>query len=36
VLRNPKATGETAARLEKEIKELQDKIYAKAPLGCPW
>jgi hypothetical protein len=36
VLRNPKATGETAAKLEKEMKELRDKIYAQAPLGCRW
>jgi hypothetical protein len=36
VLRNPKATGEAAAKLENEIRELQDKIYAEAPLGCRW
>jgi Cytochrome C oxidase, cbb3-type, subunit III len=35
-LRNPKATGETAMQLDKQIKELQEKIYAKAPLGCRW
>jgi len=35
-LRNPKATGETAMKLDKEIQELQAKIYAKAPLGCWW
>ena len=35
-LRNPKATGETAARLYKELKDLQGKIFAKAPLGCGW
>lgn len=35
-LRNPKATGETAMRLEDEITELQDKIYAVAPLECEW
>ncbi|MGE5237822.1 MAG: c-type cytochrome [Chloroflexota bacterium] len=36
VIRNPKTTGETAAKLEKDIDDLQDKIYAKAPLGCVW
>jgi len=36
LLRNPKTTGETAAKLEKEINELQDKIYDQAPLGCVW
>jgi hypothetical protein len=36
VLRNPKAVGATAAKLEQEIKELRDKIYAQAPLGCNW
>jgi hypothetical protein len=36
VLRNPKTTGEMAAKLENEIRELQNKIYAKAPLGCRW
>ena len=35
-LRNPKATGETAMQLDKEMRELQEKIYAKAPLGCKW
>lgn len=35
-IRNPKATGETAIKLEKEIRELQEKIYSKAPLGCGW
>lgn len=36
VLRNPKTTGETAMKLEKAIKDLQEKIYAEAPLGCGW
>jgi mono/diheme cytochrome c family protein len=36
VVRNPKATGETADQLRKEIGDLQNKIYAKAPLGCMW
>ncbi len=36
VIRNPKSTGESADKLEKEIDDLQDKIYAKAPLGCVW
>lgn len=35
-LRNPKATGETAARLYKEMRDLHEKIFAKAPLGCRW
>ncbi|MGO9417202.1 MAG: hypothetical protein ACLP51_18940 [Syntrophobacteraceae bacterium] len=35
-VRNPKTTGETVTRLGKDIEELQDKIYAKAPLGCEW
>lgn len=35
-LRNPKATGETATKIAREIKDLQEKIYAKAPLGCSW
>jgi hypothetical protein len=33
-IRNPKTTPETAAKLEKEIRELQEKIYSKAPQGC--
>jgi hypothetical protein len=33
-LRSPKTTTETAANLEKEIRELQDNIYKKAPQGC--
>ncbi len=36
MMRNPKATGEDASKLEKEMNELQEKIYAKAPLGCMW
>jgi Spy/CpxP family protein refolding chaperone len=36
VLRNPKTTGETAEQLRNEMKELQNKIYSKAPLGCMW
>ncbi len=35
-LRNPKTTGETATKFDKEITELQEKIYAKAPIGCGW
>ncbi len=35
-LRNPKATGEMAMKLDKEIMDLQDKINAIAPLECPW
>jgi hypothetical protein len=33
-LRSPKTTTETVANLEKEIRELQDNIYKKAPQGC--
>jgi mono/diheme cytochrome c family protein len=35
-VRNPKTTMATVGELQKEIRELQDKIYSKAPLGCPW
>jgi hypothetical protein len=35
-IRNPKTTPETVAKLEKEIRELQEKIYSKAPQGCGW
>ena len=34
--RNPKTTVETLTKLEREIFDLQKKIYAKAPLGCSW
>ncbi len=34
--RNPKTTAETLVQLEREIYDLQKKIYAKAPLGCGW
>jgi len=33
-IRNPKTTPETAAKLEKELRDLQDKIYSKSPQGC--
>ena len=33
-IRNPKTTPETAAQLEKELREAQGKIYSKAPQGC--
>jgi len=36
VLRNPKTTSETIEKIEKEIRELQQKIHAKAPYGCRW
>ncbi len=36
VLRNPKSTGESVAQLENDVRELQNKIYSKAPLGCRW
>jgi hypothetical protein len=44
-LRNPKTTPETIAKLEKEIREIQEKIYEKSPrtafgrfggYGCNW
>ena len=34
--RNPKTTPEALVKLEREILDLQKKIYAKAPLGCGW
>jgi Spy/CpxP family protein refolding chaperone len=33
-IRNPKTTPETVAKLEKDLRELQAKIYEKAPQGC--
>jgi mono/diheme cytochrome c family protein len=35
-LRNPKTTMGTVSNLQKEMWELQEKIYSKAPLGCGW
>ena len=35
-MRNPKATPESIAKEEREIRELQEKIYAKNPQGCWW
>jgi hypothetical protein len=32
--RNPKTTPETAAKLEKELWDLQQKIYSQAPASC--
>jgi len=34
MIRNLKTTPETVAKLEKELCELQKKIYEKAPQGC--
>jgi len=34
--RNPKTTQETLLKLDKEIYDLQNKIYSAAPLGCRW
>ena len=33
-VRNPKTTAESAAKLEKELRDLQEKLYSKAPQGC--
>ena len=33
-VRNPKTTPNSIANLEKEIRQLQDKIYSEAPQGC--
>jgi len=33
-IRNPKSPPESVAKLEKEVRELQEKIYSKAPQGC--
>ncbi|MDA8240992.1 MAG: c-type cytochrome [Nitrospiraceae bacterium] len=35
-IRNPKTTGDVAEKIEKEIRDLEEKIYARAPLGCRW
>jgi len=35
-VRNPKAKPEDVAKQEKEIRDLQEKIYAKNPEGCWW
>jgi hypothetical protein len=32
--RNPKTTGEALTKLEKEVRELQENIYAQGPIGC--
>jgi len=34
--RNPKTTPETTAKLEKEVRELHEKIFKNAPQGCWW
>ena len=34
--RNPKTTPETIVKLDREIRELYEKIRAKAPQGCWW
>ena len=33
-VRNPKTTGESLTKIGKEVRELQEKIYAKGPIGC--
>lgn len=33
-LRNPKTTADQAAKMEKEIWEMQQKIYSQAPRVC--
>lgn len=35
-LRDPKTTSESMAKKEKEIRDIQEKIYAKNPQGCWW
>ncbi|MBE0426805.1 MAG: hypothetical protein IBX72_09180 [Nitrospirae bacterium] len=35
-IRNPKTTPESVTKLEKEIRDLQENIYSKAPQGCWW
>ena len=35
-LRNPKANPEDIAKQEKDIRDLQEKIYAKNPENCWW
>ncbi|MEW6586490.1 MAG: hypothetical protein AB1442_12880 [Nitrospirota bacterium] len=35
-MRNPKTTPETAGKLEKEIYDMQQKLYMKTPQGCMW
>jgi len=34
--RNPKTTPEATAKLEKEVREFQEKIHKKVPQGCWW
>jgi DNA repair exonuclease SbcCD ATPase subunit len=34
--RNPKTSSETKVKLEKEIRDLQEQIYSKAPQSCWW
>jgi hypothetical protein len=33
-VRNPRTSSETTAKLGKEIRELQEKIFKNAPQGC--
>jgi len=35
-MRNPKTTSESLANKEKELRDIQEKIYAKKPQGCWW
>jgi len=35
-LRDPKTTPESLAKKEKELRDMQEKIYAKNPQGCWW
>jgi hypothetical protein len=34
--RKPETTKETLVNMEKEIRDIQEKIYSKAPRGCWW
>ena len=36
IARNPKTTGAQLSRIEAEVRDLQNQIYLKAPLGCRW
>ena len=35
-VRNPETSPQAVAKIEKEIRQLQEKIYSKVPQGCGW